>query len=128
MAAQKRMSAGQIINALRKAEVGIANGKRIKEVCRELGVSEQTYYRWRREYGGMKTSQARRLKELEKETQLLKRAVADLTLDNLRSSPELCVKVRGSSSMLLLGCLGDLLRFEKREIQVATFAPDRSSP
>ena len=44
------------------------------------------------------------------------------------SSPELCVKVRGSSSMLLLGCLGDLLRFEKREIQVATFAPDRSSP
>ena len=45
MAAQKRMSAGQIINALRKAEVGIANGKRIKEVCRELGVSEQTYYR-----------------------------------------------------------------------------------
>ena len=61
MAAQKRMSAGQIINALRKAEVGIANGKRIKEVCRELGVSKQTYYRWRREYGGMKTSQARRL-------------------------------------------------------------------
>ena len=47
---------------------------------------------------------------------------------NHRSSPELCVKVRGSSSMLLLGCLGDLLRFEKREIQVATFAPDRSSP
>ena len=75
MAAQKRMSAGQIINALRKAEVGIANGKRIKEVCRELGVSKQTYYRWRREYGGMKTSQARRLKELEKETQLLKRVL-----------------------------------------------------
>ena len=47
---------------------------------------------------------------------------------NQRSSPELCVKVRGSSSMLLLGCLGDLLRFEKREIQVATFAPGRSSP
>ena len=83
MAAHKRMSAGQIINALRKAEVGIANGKRIKEVCRELGVSEQTYYRWRREYGGMKTSQARLLQELEKETQLLKRAVADLTRDNL---------------------------------------------
>ena len=48
--------------------------------------------------------------------------------EKARSSPELCVKVRGSSSMLLLGCLGDLLRFEKREIQVATFAPDRSSP
>ncbi len=83
MAARKNVSTGQIINALRKAEVGIANGKRIKEVCRELGVSEQTYYRWRREYGGMKTSQARRLKELEKENQLLKRAVADLTLDKL---------------------------------------------
>ena len=83
MAARKNFSTGQIINALRKAEVGIANGKAIKDVCRELGVSEQTYYRWRREYGGMKTSQARRLKELEKETQLLKRAVADLTLDNL---------------------------------------------
>ena len=50
------------------------------------------------------------------------------TVDWRWSSPELCVKVRGSSSMLLLGCLGDLLRFEKREIQVATFAPDRSSP
>ena len=54
--------------------------------------------------------------------------IAAITLREQRSSPELCVKVRGSSSMLLLGCLGDLLRFEKREIQVATFAPDRSSP
>ena len=83
MAARKNVSPGQIINALRKAEVGIANGKRIKEVCRELGVSEQMYYRWRREYGGMKASQAKRLKELEKENQRLKRAVADLALDNL---------------------------------------------
>ena len=83
MAARKNVSPGQIINALRKAEVGIANGKRIKAVCRELGVSEQTYYRWRREYGGMKASQAKRLKELEKENQRLKRAVADLALDNL---------------------------------------------
>ena len=83
MAARKNVSTGQIINALRKAEGGIANGKTVKEVCRDLGVSEQTYYRWRREYGGMKTSQARRLKELEKENQLLKRAVADLTLDKL---------------------------------------------
>ena len=56
MAARKNFSTGQIINALRKAEVGIANGKAIKDVCRELGVSEQTYYRWRREYGGMKAS------------------------------------------------------------------------
>ena len=52
----------------------------------------------------------------------------ELSPGTFGSSPELCVKVRGSSSMLLLGCLGDLLRFEKREIQVATFAPDRSSP
>ncbi len=63
--------------------MALANGKRTKEVCRELGVSEQTYYRWRREYGGMKLSQAKRLKELEKENQQLKRAVAELTLDKL---------------------------------------------
>ena len=55
----------------------------MKEVIRDLGVSEQTYYRWRSEYGGMKTSQAKRLKELEKENQRLKRAVADLTVDNM---------------------------------------------
>ena len=69
--------------SLRKAEVGIANGKAIKDVCRELGVSEQTYYRWRREYGGMKASQAKRLKDLEKENARLKRAVANLTVDKL---------------------------------------------
>ena len=83
MAARKNVSTAQIMNALRQAEVGIANGKKIREVCRDLGVSEQTYYRWRRGYGGMKTSQAKRLKELEKENQLLKRAVADLTVDKL---------------------------------------------
>ncbi len=83
MAARKNVSTAQIINALRQAEVGIANGKKVKEICRELGVSEQTYYRWRREYGGMKTSQAKRLKDLEKEVQLLKRAVADLTVEKL---------------------------------------------
>ena len=83
MAAPKRLSPAQIINRLRKTEVALANGKPTKEVCRELGVSEQTYYRWRREYGGMKLSQAKRLKELEKENQQLKRAVAELTLDKL---------------------------------------------
>ena len=83
MAARKNFSTGQIINALRKAEVGIANRKAIKDVCRELGVSEQTYYRWRREYGGMKASQAKRLKDLEKENARLKRAVANLTVDKL---------------------------------------------
>ena len=83
MAAPKKATPAQIINHLRKAEVELANGKSIKEVSRGLGVSEQTYYRWRREYGGMKASQAKRMKELEKENQHLRRAVADLTVDNL---------------------------------------------
>lgn len=83
MAARKNVTPGQVINHLRKAEVELANGRSIKEVCKGLGISEQTYYRWRREYGGMKVSQAKRLKELEKENQHLKRAVADLTVDNL---------------------------------------------
>ena len=78
MAAPKNLSAGQIINQLRRAEVALANGKRSKQVCRELGVSEQTYYRWRKEYGGMKVSQAKQLKEFEKQNQRLKQAVADL--------------------------------------------------
>ena len=73
----------QIITALREAEVGLARGKSVKLMSRELGITEQTYYRWRREYGGMKVSQARRLKELERENGRLKRAVADLTLDKL---------------------------------------------
>jgi transposase-like protein len=83
MAAPKRATPAQIINHLRKAEVELANGKSIKEVCRGIGVSEQTYYRWRKEYGGMQVSQAKRMKELEKENQHLRRAVADLTVDNL---------------------------------------------
>ena len=70
---RKRHTPEQIITALREAEVGLARGKYVKLISRELGITEQTYYRWRREYGGMKVSQARRLK----------RAVADLTLDKL---------------------------------------------
>ena len=62
---------------------GSGRGKSVKLISRELGITEQTYYRWRREYGGMKVSQARRLKELERENGRLKRAVADLTLDKL---------------------------------------------
>jgi len=83
MARRKNATPAQIINALRKAEVELANGKSVREVCKTLAVSEHTYYRWRREYGGMNTAQAKKLKELEKENQRLKRAVADLTLDNL---------------------------------------------
>ncbi len=81
--ARRRYTAEQIIGKLREAEVGLASGKRVAEVVRELGVAEQTYYRWRREYGGVKVSQARRLKELERENARLKRAVADLTLPKL---------------------------------------------
>ena len=80
---RKRPTPEQIITALREAEVALANGKTVGEVGRQLGISEQTYYRWRREYGGMKVSQARLLKELERESGRLKRAVADLTLDKL---------------------------------------------
>ena len=80
---RKRHTPEQIITALREAEVGLGRGKSVKLISRELGITEQTYYRWRREYGGMKVSQARRLKEFERENGRLKRAVADLTLDKL---------------------------------------------
>ena len=80
---RKRHTPEQIITALREAEVGLARGKSVKLMSRELGITEQTYYRWRREYGGMTVSQARRLKELERENGRLKRAVTDLTLDKL---------------------------------------------
>ena len=75
---RKRHTPEQIITALREAEVGLARGESVKLMSRELGITEQTYYRWRREYGGMKVSQARRLKELERENGRLKRAMAGL--------------------------------------------------
>ena len=81
--ARKRFSVEQIINHLREADVLLAQDRTVGDVCRQIGVSEQTYYRWRREYGGLKVDQARRLKELEQENARLKRAVADLTLDKL---------------------------------------------
>ena len=76
-------TAEQIIGKLREVEVGLAGGRRVGELCRSIGVTEQTYYRWRAEYGGLKLDQAKRLKELERENARLKRAVADLTLDKL---------------------------------------------
>jgi transposase-like protein len=72
----------QIINKLREAEVHLSQGDSVGEASRKLGVTEQTYYRWRREYGGMRVEQARRLKEIEKENVRLKKLVADLSLDN----------------------------------------------
>ncbi len=79
---KKGFTAEQIIGKLREAEVLLGQGAPVAEVSRKLGITEQTYYRWRREYGGMRVEQARRLKELEKENGRLKRLVADLTLDN----------------------------------------------
>ena len=80
--ARKVFKPEQIINRLREAEVLISQGSTIGEASRKIGVTEQTYYRWRREYGGMGVEQAKRLKELEKENSRLKRLVADLSLDN----------------------------------------------
>ena len=79
--ARKRYTAEQIINHLREAEIFISQGKTIKEVSRQIGISEQAYYRWRKEYGGMDISQAKRLKDMEKENQRLKKLVADQALD-----------------------------------------------
>jgi|TARA_B100000315_G_scaffold144035_1_gene133050 transposase len=79
--ARKRHSAEQIINKLREAEVHLAEGMRVELVAKKLGVTVQTYYRWRKEYGGIKTDQVRKLKELEKENARLKKLVADLSLD-----------------------------------------------
>ena len=81
--ARKLYTAEQIIGHLRQAEIRISEGKTVLEAVRALGVSEQTYYRWRKEYGGMEVDQVRRLKDLEIENGRLKRLVADQALDNL---------------------------------------------
>lgn len=78
---RKKHSVEQVIHKLREAEVLLSQGKAVAEVCRSLEVTEQTYYRWRKEYGGLRMEQARRLKQLEQENTRLRRAVADLTLD-----------------------------------------------
>jgi transposase-like protein len=79
---KKGFTPEQIITMLREAEVLLSQGGTAVEVARKLGITEQTYYRWRREYGGMKVDQAKRFKELEKENARLKKLVADLSLDN----------------------------------------------
>lgn len=80
--AKQRRGPEQIIRLLKQADVLASQGKTVEMICREIGVSDATYYKWRKEYGGMGMDQARRLKELEAENKRLKRAVADLTLDN----------------------------------------------
>lgn len=79
--ARKRYKAEQIVVMLREVEIQVAKGLDLAQVCRNLSISEQTYYRWRKEYGGMKVDQAKRLKELERENSRLKKLVADLSLD-----------------------------------------------
>jgi len=79
---RKGYTAEQIINKLREVEIIVSQGATIGEASRKIGVTEQTYYRWRKEYGGMRIGQAKRLNELEKENGRLKKLVADLSLDN----------------------------------------------
>lgn len=79
---RKRYSTEQIISKLREAEVELARGKTVGQVCKQLGITDQTYYRWRKEYGGLKLDQAKKLRDLEKENARLKRVVADMALDN----------------------------------------------
>ena len=79
---RKAYTPEKIISKLREAEVHLSQGTTIAETSRKLGITEQTYYRWRKEYGGMRVEQAKRLKELEKENVRLKKLVADLSLDN----------------------------------------------
>ena len=80
---KKRYNAEEIIHKLREADVLLSQGMYVGQVSKRIGVAEQTYYRWRKAYGGMKVDQAKRLKELEVENARLKRAVADLTVDKL---------------------------------------------
>ncbi len=80
---RKRFSPEKIIGMLREAEVFLAQGITVGQVCRQLSISEQTYYRWRKQYGGLKISQAKRLKDMKRENTRLKKAVADLTLDKV---------------------------------------------
>ena len=78
---KKRQTAEQIIPKLREAEVALARGTTVSQACKKLGVTEQTYYRWRKEYGGLRLDQAKRLKELEKENTRLKKLLAEAELD-----------------------------------------------
>jgi len=80
--AKRSYSPEQIINKLREAEILLNQGATVGEASRKISVTEQTYYRWRKEYGGLRIEQAKRLKNLEKENAQLKKLVADLSLDN----------------------------------------------
>ena len=85
--ASKQRSVEEIIGKLREAEVALAQGETVALACRGIGVSDHTFYRWRQQYGGLRIDQARRLREMEAENGRLRRAVADLTLDNQILNP-----------------------------------------
>src|SRR4029079_892879 len=95
----KRLPVEQIVNKLRQAEVLLAQGQSVSQVSKTLGITEQTYYRWRTEYGGVKTDQAKRLKDLERENARLKKLLAEAELDKaiLReaASPNFCARSGG---------------------------------
>ena len=80
---RKRYSPEKVIGMLREAEVALAQGMTIGAICRQLSISEQSYYRWRKQYGGLKISQVKRMKDMERENARLKKAVAELTLDKV---------------------------------------------
>lgn len=80
--ARKRHTAEQIIHKLREAEIALSQGQTVSAACKQIEVTQQTYYRWRKEYGGLRTDQAKRLRELERENGRLKKLVADQALDN----------------------------------------------
>ena len=80
---RKRYSPEKIRGMLREAEVALAQGRTVGEICRQLSISEQTYYRWRKQYGGLKISQVKRIKDIERENARLKKAGTDLTLENV---------------------------------------------
>ena len=79
---KKHYTPEQIIPILRQIEVEVANEKSVAEACRNAGITDQTYYRWKKQYGGISIDEAKRMKELEKENTRLRRAISDLTLDN----------------------------------------------
>ena len=106
--ARKRYTTEQIIGLLREAEVRLSQGQKIGTICRSIGVSEQSYYRWRREYGGLKLDQAKRLKDLDRENERLKRAVSELTLD--KGGVEILEDFFENSAILTLKCDESCLR------------------
>ena len=79
---KKRHTAEEIVTKLREAEVLVAKGQSIAEACRQLGISDQTYYKWRKEYGGLQVDQAKRFKQIEQENSRLRKLVADPSMDN----------------------------------------------